>query len=167
MKINKDTKVYGSFSSNPGNNGCKFFNEQFEKYDINAIYKSFYSTNPEKLIDSVKHLNFSGFALSMPLKISIVSYLHKVDKAAQKIGAVNTVVNDKEKEFFNKKFEDFNGILRIKKGSHAQCCIIGKLFHLHFLIHPSDFVKELHIIGKLTMIAAQWWYLRQIHMNRL
>jgi len=94
MKINKDTKIYGSFSNNPGNNGCIFFNEQFDKYDINAIYKSFYSTNPEKLIDSVKHLNFSGFALSMPLKISIVSYLHKVDKAAQQIGAVNTVINE-------------------------------------------------------------------------
>jgi len=94
MKINKDTKIYGSFSNNPGNNGCIFFNEQFDKFDINAIYKSFYSTNPEKLIDSVKHLNFSGFALSMPLKISIVSYLHKIDKAAQQIGAVNTVIND-------------------------------------------------------------------------
>ena len=43
--IDKDTKIYGSFSNNPGNNGCKFFNAQFKKEGINAIYKSFYSNN--------------------------------------------------------------------------------------------------------------------------
>lgn len=91
--INKDTKIYGSFSSNPGNNGCTFFNTEFEKRGINAIYKSFYSTDAELLVKSVKHLNFFGFALSMPLKIEIIQYLDEVDEAALKIGAVNTVVN--------------------------------------------------------------------------
>ena len=43
--INKDTKIYGSFSNNPGNNGCKFFNKKFQENNINAIYKSFYSNN--------------------------------------------------------------------------------------------------------------------------
>ena len=93
MKINKETLLYGSFSSNPGNNGCIFFNDAFEKYNINAIYKSFYSTNIDKLITSVKHLNFSGFALSMPLKIDIIKYLDEIHSAALEIGAVNTVIN--------------------------------------------------------------------------
>jgi len=94
MIINKETKIYGSFSNNPGNNGCIFFNEAFQRYNINAIYKSFYSTDAEKLIMSVRHLNFSGFALSMPLKIQIMKYLDKIDDAALEIGAVNTVVNN-------------------------------------------------------------------------
>ena len=97
MIINKDTKIYGSFSSNPGNNGCIFFNNEFEKHNINAIYKSFYSTNAEELIKAVKHLNFSGFALSMPLKIEIIKYLDDIDEAALEIGAVNTVVNKDSK----------------------------------------------------------------------
>lgn len=97
MNINKDTKIYGSFSSNPGNNGCIFFNEKFEKYNIDAIYKSFYSTDAEKLIESVKHLKFSGFALSMPLKIDIIKYLDDIDSAAKEIGAVNTVINKDNK----------------------------------------------------------------------
>jgi shikimate dehydrogenase len=97
MKINKDTKIYGSFSNNPGNNGCVTFNDAFEKYNINAIYKSFYSTDAEKLIISVKHLNFSGFALSMPLKIEIMKYLDEIDIAALEIGAVNTVINKNNK----------------------------------------------------------------------
>lgn len=94
MNINKDTKIYCSFSSNPGNNGCIFFNNEFEKQKINAIYKSFYSIDAKKLVESVKHLNFSGFALSMPLKIDIMNYLDIIDPAAQEIGAVNTVINN-------------------------------------------------------------------------
>ena len=92
MNINKDTLIYGSFSDNPGNNGCIFFNTEFEKNNINAIYKSFYSTDAKKLVESVKHLNFSGFALSMPLKIDIMKYLDEIDSAALEIGAVNTVI---------------------------------------------------------------------------
>ena len=38
--INKDTKIYCSFSSNPGNNGCIYFNTKFQQNNINAIYKS-------------------------------------------------------------------------------------------------------------------------------
>lgn len=90
--INKDTKLYGSFSNNPGNNGCLFFNEAFEKYKINAIYKSFYSDDIEQTIQSVKHLQFSGFALSMPLKMSIYQHLDEYDTSVVEIGACNTVV---------------------------------------------------------------------------
>lgn len=93
MNINKDTLIYGSFSDNPGNNGCIFFNNLFQEYKINAIYKSFYSTNAEELIRSAVHLNFSGFALSMPLKIKVMKYLNEIDPAALEIGAVNTVIN--------------------------------------------------------------------------
>jgi len=96
MKINKETKIYGSFSNNPGNNGCVFFNNTFEEYNLNSIYKSFYSTDIEQLVKSVKHLNFSGFALSMPLKIDIIKYLDKIDDSALEIGAVNTVINDND-----------------------------------------------------------------------
>jgi shikimate 5-dehydrogenase len=90
--INKDTKLYGSFSDNPGNNGCTFFNTAFEKYGIDAIYKSFYSDNIEQTIQAVKHLNFSGFALSMPLKRAIYDYLDEYDLPLRDILACNTVI---------------------------------------------------------------------------
>lgn len=93
LQINKDTKIFGSFSETPGNNGCLFFNAAFQKHNINAIYKSFYSNNIEQTIQSVKHLEFSGFALSMPHKINVIPYLNHLDETAYKIGAVNTVVN--------------------------------------------------------------------------
>ena len=95
--INKDTKIYGSFSNNPGNNGCKFFNKKFQENNINAIYKSFYSNNIKKSIEAAKSLDIKGFAISMPFKIEILKYLDEVDKAVNVIGACNTVINNKGK----------------------------------------------------------------------
>ena len=89
--INKNTKIYGSFSSNPGNNGCTFFNNKFKENNIDAIYKSFYSENIEETIQATKHLGFSGFALSMPLKIKILEFLDECDPSVLEIGACNTV----------------------------------------------------------------------------
>jgi shikimate dehydrogenase len=94
--INKDTLLFGSFSENPGNNGCEFFNHGFKKHKIDAIYKSFYSNNIEKTVDAVKHLNFSGFALSMPLKGAILPYLDIATDSVIKIGAANTIIHKDE-----------------------------------------------------------------------
>ncbi len=94
LQINKDTKLYGSFSETPGNNGCLFFNSAFEKHNINAIYKSFYSNNISDTISSVKHLGFAGFALSMPHKINVIPLLDDMDDVSKTIGAVNTVINN-------------------------------------------------------------------------
>jgi shikimate dehydrogenase len=92
--INKDTKLYGSFSSNPGNNGCIFFNSRFEADGINAIYKSFYSDNIKKSVVAAKTLNFSGFAISMPFKEEILNLVDVIDPAAKEIGAANTIINN-------------------------------------------------------------------------
>lgn len=95
--INKDTKIFGSFSNNPGNNGCLFFNEGFKRHNVNAIYKSFFSEDIERTISSVKHLKFSGFSLSMPLKKSVYDYLDEYDESVIKIGASNTVLINNDK----------------------------------------------------------------------
>lgn len=94
MLINKDTKIFCSFSSNPGNNGCNFFNSKFTENNINAIYKSFYSDNIIKSIEAVKTLNISGFAVSMPFKIDILKYIDEMDDIVLQIGAANTIIND-------------------------------------------------------------------------
>ena len=94
MLVNKDTKIFCSFSNNPGNNGCVFFNNKFQENNINAIYKSFYSDNIEKSIEAVKTLNISGFAISMPFKVKVLKYVDYIDKAVDKIGAANTIINN-------------------------------------------------------------------------
>ncbi len=92
--INKDTKIYGSFSSKPGNNGCTFFNNKFQENNINAIYKSFYSDNIRNSVIAAKALDFAGFAVSMPFKVEVLNHVNEVDFAVKVIGAANTIVND-------------------------------------------------------------------------
>jgi shikimate dehydrogenase len=92
--INKDTKIYCSFSSNPGNNGCIFFNNAFTEKNINAIYKSFHSNDIQKSIDAVRTLNISGFAISMPFKVECLRYLDQITDEVNEIGACNTVINE-------------------------------------------------------------------------
>lgn len=97
MEINKDTKIFCSFSEKPGNNGSVFFNQAFQKFGINAIYKSFYSNNIEVSINSAKHLQFGGFAVSSPHKIEVIKFLDEVDEKVIEIGACNTVLNKDNK----------------------------------------------------------------------
>jgi shikimate dehydrogenase len=94
MLINKDTKLYGSFSNTPGNNGCAFFNELFERNGINAIYKSFFSSDIAKSVQSARTLDFGGFAVSMPFKQEVIQHLDSVSSEVIDIQSCNTVVNE-------------------------------------------------------------------------
>ena len=92
MYINKDTLMFGSFSQKAGNVGCEFFNTMFEKYNINAIYKSFSVTNIEDAVKAAKCLNFSGFAISMPYKNNVLQYLDEIDDTVKGTRSCNTVI---------------------------------------------------------------------------
>jgi len=122
--INKETKIYCSFSSNPGNNGCIFFNSEFKELNMNAIYKSFYSDDIKKSIEAVKSLGIKGFALSMPFKIEALDYVDEVEDSARKIGSINTVVN---KDGYLKGYNtDWVGVKKyFKKNNFDLIYIIG------------------------------------------
>ena len=93
MNINKDTKLFGSFSKSPGNKGAQFFNKAFHEHGVNAIYKAYYIEDIEQGVQAAKTLNFGGFAVAMPHKRDILPFLDEIDSIAQEIGTVNTVVN--------------------------------------------------------------------------
>ena len=66
----------------------------YRRYGIAAEYRLFDSA-PEELdteIARVKALGLRGFNVTVPHKITIMKFLDAVDTAAQKIGAVNTVI---------------------------------------------------------------------------
>ena len=90
--INKDTKIYGSFSKNAGNRGCEFFNAAFQKYKINAIYKSFSIEQLLPALSSARMLGFSGCAVAMPFKKEAVQYLDKLDDSVKRCGSTNTIL---------------------------------------------------------------------------
>ena len=90
--IDKDTIIYGSFSLNAGNNGNIFFNNYFQKYNINAIYKSFAIQNIEEGIKAAKYLKFGGFAVSMPFKKEVIKFLDEITEPVKITNACNTVI---------------------------------------------------------------------------
>ena len=130
--IDKDTKIYGSFSSNPGNNGCIFFNDMFEKNGVNAIYKSFYSKDILESISAVKILDIKGFAVSMPFKVEILKFVDNISPQAEEIGAANTVLNeDRVLTAFNTDWMGVyeylrpGGIARLTHGPIDKLTILG------------------------------------------
>lgn len=52
---------------------------------------------PDKVgetIQAIRTLNFRGINVTLPHKLAVIEHLDKVDRAAEAIGAVNTIVND-------------------------------------------------------------------------
>ena len=91
--INKDTKLYGSFSQKAGSKGCEFFNKEFARHNLNSIYKSFSVNSIKNAVEAAITLKMSGFAISMPYKKEVLSHCDELSSCAKEIGAANTVIN--------------------------------------------------------------------------
>lgn len=61
------------------------------------LKKNVKAGDTKETIDEMKEKNYRGLTCTMPHKIEVMQYLDKIDDNAQKIGAVNTVVNDNGK----------------------------------------------------------------------
>lgn len=96
MKIDKDTICCVSIAERPGNFGATIFNAIFQALNLNYIYKPFRVSahDLEEAIKGVRAFGIRGCGVSMPHKTTVARYLDKIDRVAQRIGAVNTVVND-------------------------------------------------------------------------
>jgi len=71
-------------------------NAAFQELGLDFIYIPFH-VKPEQLaqsIEGLKALNVRGFNVTIPHKVSVIPLLDGLDPLAEKIGAVNTVVNN-------------------------------------------------------------------------
>lgn len=95
--INRDTVVCISIAEKPGNFGAIVFNTAFEELSMNYIYKPFKlgAKNLKEAIVAIRAFGIRGCGVSMPHKITVMQYLDNIDKTAQSIGAINTIVNNK------------------------------------------------------------------------
>ena len=71
-------------------------NAAFEKMKVDYFYVLFRVKREQlaKAIEDMRALNIRGLNVTIPHKVSIIPFLDKLDPMAEKIGAVNTVVND-------------------------------------------------------------------------
>lgn len=71
-------------------------NAAFKKLGIDYVYLPFRVGKEElnEAIAGMRALNIRGFNVTIPHKVAIIPLLDKLDLLAERIGAVNTVVND-------------------------------------------------------------------------
>lgn len=154
MLVDRDTKIFGSFSKEPGTNGSLFFNTEFKKRKINAVYKPFMVENLEDSIKGAIAMKFSGLGISMPFKREVIKHCTQISEEVRIIGACNTVVfTDNEvigyntdwlgvKEFFKSK--NINGLSIIGNGGFSQAIqYFCNIDNLPYEIFTRDYMSRL------------------------
>ncbi len=71
-------------------------NAAYQNMGLDFIYLPLLvkSEQLKQAVEGLRALNFRGFNVTMPHKVSIIPLLDSLDPLAEKIGAINTVVND-------------------------------------------------------------------------
>lgn len=79
-------------------------NNSFEKLNLDFAYMAFEikEGKVENAVEAMKTLDAKGFSVTMPYKEEVMKFLDQIDKAAEIIGSVNTVLNH------NGKFIGYN-----------------------------------------------------------
>lgn len=74
-------------------------NTSFEKLNLDFAYMAFEieEEKVEKSVEAMKTLDARGFNITMPYKEEVMEFLDVIDKEAEIIGSVNTVLNDNGK----------------------------------------------------------------------
>ena len=69
-------------------------NTAFEVTGVNAIYLAFETKDAGGFVKGMRALGIKGMSVALPFKSEVLPYLDDVDGMAEKIGAVNTIVNN-------------------------------------------------------------------------
>ena len=71
-------------------------NAAFNSLGLNYVYVPFKVKSMElrKAIEGIRGLNLRGVNVTIPHKVAVIQLLDKLDPLAERIGAVNTIVND-------------------------------------------------------------------------
>jgi shikimate dehydrogenase len=97
MKITGKTKICGLIGDPVEHTmSPPMHNAAFTRLGLDYAYLPFH-VRPEDLYGAVaglKALNVTGFNVTIPHKVAVIPLLDELDPLAEKIGAVNTVVND-------------------------------------------------------------------------
>ena len=71
-------------------------NTAFKTLGLDYVYVPFKvkSLELKKAIEGIRGLNIRGLNVTIPHKVAVMQFLDRIDPLAEKIGAVNTIVND-------------------------------------------------------------------------
>ena len=69
-------------------------NAAFDRMGLNATYLAFEVKNLGEAINGIRGLGIRGVSVILPFKTQVIPFLDEVEAVAEKIKAVNTIVNE-------------------------------------------------------------------------
>ncbi|MCH4888795.1 shikimate dehydrogenase [Acidaminobacter sp. JC074] len=130
-------------------------NASFQKLGINAKYLAFdvHPSSIEQAVEGVRAFGFLGCNVTIPHKEAVMQHLDEIDPKAERIGAVNTVVNENGRlkgyntdvDGFIESFKTFHYDFKNKKiavlgtGGASKAVVVGLLY---------QGVGEIHIFSR-------------------
>lgn len=100
MKISGDTQIC-ALIGDPVEHSLSphIQNAAFKHLNLNFVYVAFkvVKENVEKALDGARALGVKGLNVTMPLKTAVIPHIDRLTPEAEKIGAINTILNDNGK----------------------------------------------------------------------
>lgn len=94
-KIDKDTLFFGVIGYPVGHSRSpRLFNALFDEYKINGVYRYIETKELEKAMLGLRGLNYRGLSITIPHKEEAIKYVDFLSPLAQKLGCINTVINE-------------------------------------------------------------------------
>ena len=69
-------------------------NTAFGHLELDYIFLAFKVAHLQKAVEGIRALDLRGVSVTIPHKVAVMDYLDEVEAVAEKIGAVNTIVNE-------------------------------------------------------------------------
>lgn len=91
--VDRETVLCVSLAARPSNHGVRFHNWLYDKLGLNYLYKAIAPTDITQAVAGIRGLGIRGAGVSMPYKQDVIPLIDKLDPSAERINAVNTIVN--------------------------------------------------------------------------
>jgi shikimate dehydrogenase len=94
MLLNTDTVLFAVLGD-PVSHSLSpvMHNQGLSDIGYNGVYLAFRVKDIGKAVSGIKALDIKGVSITIPHKVSVIPFLDELDDAAEKIGAVDTIIN--------------------------------------------------------------------------
>lgn len=92
--VDRDTVLCISLASRPSNHGVRFHNWLYQELGLNFLYQAIAPEDITAAIAGIRGLKIRGAGVSMPYKQEVIPLIDDLDPSAERINAVNTIVNN-------------------------------------------------------------------------
>jgi shikimate dehydrogenase len=113
--INSNTAIY-AILGDPVSHSLSpvMHNRAFSHVKYNGVYFAFRVKEIGKAISGIKALGIKGAGITIPHKVAVMEFLDEVDDMAEKIGAVNTIIN-RQGKIFGYNYDSIGAVKAIKE----------------------------------------------------